>query len=285
MWILFALTSATILASRKVQEKQLVWNIWGALGWMIRVGSSIAGIILWLTLSRDTTGMTDTTVLIILGVVGFLLYPIQTYGYYRAIHELPLSFFGMLAPVSMLSNITFAYIFLGQVPSLWGYIGIGAIIVWLLLLIEQKNEHSKHISLVPVLLALMTYASMWLGGVLDKIALGHTTPFAYTMMNQSLAGISLFMLSFVLFDGPHIPAARKNISIIAIIGLSQGIGWLAGMYAIQWSPNVGYATALINTHAIITTLYGIIVLREGVTRKKLLVLGCMCIALASFAFA
>jgi drug/metabolite transporter (DMT)-like permease len=42
---------------------------------------------------------------------------------------------------------------------------------------------------------------------------------------------------------------------------------------------------MINTHAIITTLYGVIVLKESVTRKKILAFICMVLALAAFAFA
>jgi uncharacterized membrane protein len=54
MWILFALASAIILASRKIQEKQLVDTFGQSLGWMIRTGSAIMVLILWIVFSRDT---------------------------------------------------------------------------------------------------------------------------------------------------------------------------------------------------------------------------------------
>lgn len=48
MWILFALTSAIILASRKIQEKKLVGTGRQALGWMLRIGSVSSALLLWI---------------------------------------------------------------------------------------------------------------------------------------------------------------------------------------------------------------------------------------------
>lgn len=57
------------------------------------------------------------------------------------------------------------------------------------------------------------------------------------------------------------------------------------MYAFSNTPNVGYAVALINTHAIITALYGVFILKEKITKRKIFVFICMMVALVSFAFA
>jgi drug/metabolite transporter (DMT)-like permease len=57
------------------------------------------------------------------------------------------------------------------------------------------------------------------------------------------------------------------------------------MFAIVWSGNPGYAVALINTHAIITALYGVFILKEKVTKRKIFVFCCMILALLAFAFA
>lgn len=55
-----------------------------------------------------------------------------------------------------------------------------------------------------------------------------------------------------------------------------------GMYAFASAPNTGYVVALINTHAIIAVLYGTIILKEKITKKKLMVFLCMLVALISF---
>ena len=73
--------------------------------------------------------------------------------------------------------------------------------------------------------------------------------------------------------------------MLSFIGVTQGIGYLWGMMAISLSPNPWYVVALVNTHAIITALYWVFVLKEKITRKKVFVFLCMLIALISFAFA
>jgi drug/metabolite transporter (DMT)-like permease len=113
----------------------------------------------------------------------------------------------------------------------------------------------------------------------------HISPFTYAMMNQAAAIIPIFLMSFLLSWGPQVPFFRKNLAIIAIIWLTQWIGWLGWAYAFAEAQNVGYAVALINTHAILTTAYGIFILKEEVTKKKLFVFACMMVALVSFAFA
>jgi drug/metabolite transporter (DMT)-like permease len=282
MWILFALTSATILASRKIQEKHLVGSAGGALGWMIRVGSGIAAILLWAIFSRDLWGIDNPIVWWILAIIVIFLYPTQIYSYYRAMHELPLSLFGMLAPVVLLSNLFFGWILLDTIPSPFGFFGVMMIVVGIILLF-WKHEH-KEISISSVLFAITSYSIMWLGGVLDKIALGYMSPFTYTALNQTLSILPALFITFFIASGLQLDFAKKNFKIIAIIGLSQWVGWLAGMWAFSQTPNVGYAVALVNTHAIITTLYGVFILKEKITKKKLIVFACMLVALVSFAF-
>lgn len=57
------------------------------------------------------------------------------------------------------------------------------------------------------------------------------------------------------------------------------------MYAFSHAPNISYGVALVNTHAIITALYGVFILREKVTPRKVFAFICMLVALISFAFA
>jgi drug/metabolite transporter (DMT)-like permease len=57
------------------------------------------------------------------------------------------------------------------------------------------------------------------------------------------------------------------------------------MYALTHAPNVGYATAIANTHAILTAMYGVFILKEKITKRKIFVFLCMLFALLAFAFA
>lgn len=282
MWILFALTSATILASRKIQEKQLVWDIWNSLGWMIRLGSFFWAVILWLIFSRELTGL-DNPVLWKVLIYCFLAYPIMTFFYYRAMNHLPLSIFGMLAPVAPVTALVTSWIWLDAHMSLAGIIGICAISIAIITLF-YKNTH-ENIRIKYLTYAVIAFMIMWVWGMIDKIALGHTDPYTYAVVNQFTGAITLFVTSYFLFGWPKVELFVKNIKTVGAIGILQGFGWLSGMFAISQVTNPWYAVAIINTHAILTALYGVFILKEDITPRKVFVFICMLVALVSFAFA
>ena len=281
MWILFALTSATILASRKIWEKRLVGNIWGSLGWMIRLGSAVVALILWSIFSRDTSSMSDPVIWKVLCYC-IIAYPVMTYFYYRAMHELPFSLFGMLAPVAPVTAFLISWLSMGASIHLGWVLGILAISIGLIVLFWKHT--TEDISMKSLIYAVIAYMIMGMWWVVDKVALGHTDPYTYALMNQSLASVILFLASYFLFTGPKIPLFRKNIKTIGVIGLTQGIGWIAGMFAITSIENPWYAVALINTHAILTTAYGVFFLSEKLDTRKIIVFIMMILAIVSFAF-
>ena len=126
MWILFALTSATILASRKIQEKYLVWGIGNSLGWMMKVWASLWAILAWLIFSRSLTGIDDPVIWNVV-LYEIFAYPIMTFFYYKAMHHLPLSVFGMLAPVVPITALIVSWMFLDAEISIFGFLGIALI--------------------------------------------------------------------------------------------------------------------------------------------------------------
>lgn len=282
MWILFALTSAIILASRKIQEKQLVWDIWNSLGWMIRLGSFSWALLLWIIFSRELTGL-DNPVLWKVLAYCFIAYPVMTFLYYRAMNHLPLSIFGMLAPVAPVTALISSWIWLDAHMSLAGIVWIGAISIAIIALF-YKNTHAD-IKIRYLIYAVISFMIMWLGGMIDKIALGHTDPYTYAVVNQFTGAITLFITSYFLFGWPKVELFVKNIKTIGAIGVLQWFGWLSWMFAISQVTNPWYAVALINTHAILTALYGVFILKEEVTPRKVFVFICMLVALISFAFA
>ncbi len=282
MWILFALTSAIILASRKIQEKNLVGDGWWSIGWMIRVGTLVSAIIIWAIFSRDLTGISDPVIWMALGGI-LIIYPVQTYLYYRAMHELPLSVFGMMAPIIPVTATIWAILFHGAHLSLGWWIWIFLICTGLVSLFWKSTR--KNISSLSIMIAILCYIIIWSGQVIDKFALSHTTPYLYTVLNQFVWLISIFVTSYFLYGGFHFWFYKKNAVMLSSMGCLQWVWYLCSMYALSYAPNIGYATALSNTHAIITAIYGVMVLKEGITRSKIFVFTCMILALISFAFA
>ena len=282
MWILFALTSATILASRKIQEKKLVSSIWWVMWWMIRVGSVVTAFLIWWIFSRSIDGILTPSIWWIL-LYCFFAYPLLIVFYYKAMEHLPLSLFGMLAPIVPVASLLGTWVIYDTIPSMGGFIWLWAISIGIITLFWRHEN--KEISILSLIFAVFSYVIIWFGSVLDKIAIGQVSSSLYTLLNQMTALTSLFLFSFLYFRWPHIHFYKKNFKILTFIGITQGIGYLWGMIAISLSPNPWYVVALVNTHAIITALYGVFILKEKITRKKVFVFLCMFIALISFAFA
>lgn len=280
MWILYSLTTAIILASRKVQEKNLVWAAWWALGWMIRLGAWLSAGILWMILSRDYSWLFEIDLLILLFGVIFIFYPLYTTGYFYALQRMELSLFGMMAPIAIVSNSIFSWIIFGKIPTFFWFLGIFFISLSIVM-IFYKNKAKGHILAIGV--AIGTYILLGISSGLDKIAIGYISPYLYTTINQLGATFSLFVLSFFLFWGPNTGFAQQNWKQLLIIGWVQWIGWSIGMLAVWQSPNTSYAVALMNTHAIMTLLYGVFFLREKLTKRKIAILGCVILGLISFA--
>lgn len=213
----------------------------------------------------------------------FFTYPLLIVLYYKAMEHLPLSLFGMLAPIVPVTALLATWMIYGITPSFWGFVGLWAISIGIIVLF-WKHEHAK-ISFQSFIFAIFSYMIMWFGSVLDKIAMEQVSSSLYTLLNQTTALVSLFFFSFLYFQWPHFHFFRKNIKVLSFIGITQGIGYLGVMTAISLSPNPWYVVALSNTHAIITALYGILVLKETITLRKAFVFACMTVALISFAFA
>lgn len=282
MWIIFALTSAIILASRKIQEKKLVWSIGGVMWWMIRVWSVITAFVIWLSFSRSFDGISSSTLWWVL-LYCFFAYPLLIFLYYKAMHHLPFSLFGMLAPIVPVTALLGTWWIYGTVPSFWWFFGIASITIAVIVLMWKHED--KEIALSSLVYAALSYMIMWFGGVLDKVAMEHVTSDLYALLNQMVALISLFLFSFFLFDGPKLGFYRKNIRLLSWIGATQWLGYVLVMTAISIAPNPWYVVALSNTHAIIITLYGTLILWEKFTQRKMYVFLFMILALISFAFA
>ncbi len=282
MWILFALTSATILASRKIQEKRLVGLIGGSLGWMIRIGSSLWAIVAWIFLSRDFHGIMDPLFWEII-LYYIIAYPLVTLLYYEAMHHMPFWIFGMLAPIAPVSTIIISHVFLDKPITIAWIWWLTAVCIAIALLAWKKQ--SGQYETKYLFYTIWAYVLMWLWSTIDSVAVHHINSFLYIATIQTIAWIILFILSYILHGGPKIHLFSENIVPISTIGFIQWIGMILTMLAFASVSNPGYAVAVINTHAIITAIYSMTIMREPITIQKILALIFTMIALVSFAFA
>ncbi len=282
MWLLLALSSAVILATRKIQEKHLVGNIGPALGWMLRLTSGVSALILWVIFSRDMWGMTHPVTLMVIAAVT-LIYPLQTYCYYTAMHHMPLSLFGMLAGVVPLTSLVLSYIFLDAPISFFWIVGIWLTVIGIAVLSYRHTR--SDIALTPILLALAAYGLFWVWSVLDRIALTHIAPTPYTVLNQLVWALSIFLYTHFILRDTKMSVGKENLKIIFLIGFTISISWILSSHALLTAPNPGYVAALQNTHILMTTFYGVFILKEKMSTKKIIAFCLFMTAIITFAFA
>ncbi len=282
MWIIFTIASAVILASKKIQEKKLVWTIGPALGWMFRLISSIFAIIVWFIFSRDTSGIPNPTMLVILCGL-FFLYPIQVHCYYRAIHLLPISTLGMLAGIVPLTSLIWSYIFIGSPISILGMFAIVMTIIAIAVL-SYRNLGSE-MTLVALIYAISAYVLFGIWNIIDKKALAYIIPITYTTLTQIIGFVSIFLYSYFVLKDTKYRSLGKHIYTIGIVGVLMSISAFLIWQAFFLSLNPGYVGALQNIHILFTALYGVFILKEEITPRKVFAFICMLVALISFAFA
>jgi drug/metabolite transporter (DMT)-like permease len=79
------------------------------------------------------------------------------YIYYRAMHELPLTIFGMMAPIAPVTALIASHFILGSEISITGFLGICSIAIALCILLYKpsKNDTLKSTSIIFGILAYM----------------------------------------------------------------------------------------------------------------------------------
>ncbi len=127
------------------------------MGWMIRVGSVCIALSLWLIFSRSIDGISSPALWWVLLYCVFA-YPLLIVLYYKAMEALPFSLFGMMAPIVPVTSLLGSWIIFGHVPSLAGFIGIGAISIAIVVLF-WKHEHLE-IRVTSLICAILSYIIM-----------------------------------------------------------------------------------------------------------------------------
>lgn len=282
MWIFFTMVSACILATKKIQEKKLVSQIGPALWWMLRCVSGIFSICIWLLLSRDLTGILHPTVLCIF-ITLFFLFPIQVHLYYRAMELLPISTLGMLAGIVPLTSLFLSHILLGSPISIFGLIAICLTVMAIAVLSYKQSKSIWHVKAFSY--AIGAYVLFGIGNILDKTALLHMASIPYTTLSQTIATTSLLLYALFVLRDTKIEKFKEHRYTIGILWCIIGISSLCISHAFFLAPNPGYVGALQNMHILFTSLYGMCILKEEVTFRKIFVLMSMILAIIFFALA
>lgn len=206
-------------------------------------------------------------------VVSFVLTPIETYFYYRAIRLEEISLALPIDTLDVVIATIIAALFLREIPTLPAIVGIACMFIGIYLL---KSSRIKEGPLAPlkaltsnraVRMMLIVTVSVGISRVLDKLGLQASNVFMYGLVNYVLVSISLsfFAVKYARHDLGQLLANYKQFLLLGSVVASYTFLYF---FAVQLTQ-LGYATAVRNTSVLFTIILGVLVLKEKEWRSKI----------------
>ncbi len=270
MWITFALASALLLAVRRIYEKELTAQFGNfSLSFLLMVFSIPAVLILFLFFPAPhnifTLPWNFWWPLIIIWIV---LYPLQNYLLYRSLREGELS---QVTPVSALLpvfNILPSFLLLRELPSVWGAVGIITTVLATYLLLTDVRAGEKQKYNLPVLFMIGTVICTAVGSTLDKVAIEVSTPVLYTFVNMVGASAVFLALTFAYRQQHELARFKEFFRTFILLGVVMALAFAAFATAFTLGPT-SYTLAIRSGGFIIAALWGIVLLKESLSSRKI----------------
>lgn len=282
-WIPFAILAALISAGRRVYEKHLT-GVFGnfSMGFVIQFFSLAPTVVLLFLIphSFEIPKLTLDFWLPLL-IIWVVLYPIQTYLLYRGLREGELSLVTPIMALLPVLNVFSSFVILGEIPSIFGFIGIIVIVIGTYFILYQGRGVSIS---KPVLLMIGAVFCIAIGSTLDKVAINASNPVFYSFINTLGASVVFLILIHIYREKDTAKNIRTKIKPLVFLGVLQAISYTASMYAFSYGPT-SYVLAVRAGSFVLATLWGIYMLREKMSYRKKFAISCFVIGVIFLAFA
>ena len=196
---------------------------------------------------------------------------------YRAIKIEDISLVSPIAAFNPVFTAIISFIFLNEIITLKGWLGIGLICcgAYLLEISKLKGGLFKPVSSLfrnkGVQLSFMAYFLWAITPLLQKSAIVHTYPLVPPYVSLiGMMGTVLILTAICrrsLFKG--IKFARKYLVLFSLLGILGGVGQVAAMVAFS-SINLGFATAVFKLSILFTVILGWLFFKEKNIKDRLL---------------
>ena len=270
MWLSFAFASAVLLAVRRIYEKELTATFGNfSLSFLLMVFSLPAVLILFLffPIPQNISALPwDFWWPLI--VIWVILYPVQNYLLYRSLREGELS---QVTPVSALLpvfNIVPSFFLLQELPSVWGAVGIITTVLATYLLLTDVRAGEKQKFNLPVLFMVGTVVCTAIGSTLDKISVEASTPVFYTFVNMLGASVVFLILTFAYRQQHELARVKEHLWTFALLGVVMALAFVAFTTAFTLGPT-SYTLAIRSGGLIIAALWGLVLLKESLSPRKM----------------
>lgn len=273
MWILLALISALLAASRRTSEKRLTAHLHHySIAFITQLFAlPVIGILLLMhgTFLNPLSLGVQFWVPLLLVSVGF--YPLNAFLYLQAVKGSELSKVLPIQSLWPVFTLLPAWLALGQIPSAISFLGIVITVIGVYSLGLKgkalhhplrpfKEDTSSRYMLCSVLL--VTAA-----GVLDKIAISASEPIYYSFVS-TVGAVIVLGAALKWKKVNQLAALKKSARSLALIGTLQGASYTTYLLAVSMGP-LAYVSSIRSTNVLIGSVLGIVLLKERLTRPKL----------------
>ncbi len=287
MFILLSFVSAIATATRRVVEKPIAARMDSfSLGWIAQASAVpfIAAIVFnghWLNPFKLSAHFWLPILWVIL--IG---YPVYFYCYYRSLREGLISETLPLLSFAPVFTSLIAWLFLGERPTLFGFI---AMIIIVLAVYVGTIQRGRNIAFPIIhllkhkqsIFMLITSLSMAVGATLDKVAIGASNPYFYSFMNVA-GGAAIMLILALIKRSNNATAIKQDLFLLFAMGVLQAVAFITRNLAIS-TGFVSYAIAIYSSNILLASVIGAIIFKEKITTNKIISLGMVLIGLMLFA--
>lgn len=269
MWFYYALVSAGFLSLRRLFEKPLSSRVpYFTLGFLSQLFSLPILCLLLLFGGLPDNSAIPAGFWWPLLVIWLVLYPIQTYSYYRAMHHGDISEVVPVLSFIPVFTIGISWLLVGEIPSAPGLLGVLCTVAGVLLLnLRREKQVVRVMTGRAAGYMLVTSCAIAVGSTLDKMALtAYPYPQFYTVVNVAGSVVVFFILSRWFGRGTR-AAITSNLQPLVLAGVFQSLFYITYMMSLR-SGITSYVVAIRNLNVLVSALLGIVWYRETLTRKK-----------------
>jgi len=274
MWIFWALLSALSAATRRTNEKKLTFQLHHlTIALMVQL-FALPVILTAVLLRGDMLSLAHLSYKFWLPLIAVCagFYPLNAFLYFQAVKRSEISSVLPIQSLLPAASLILAWVILHQTPTLISTVGVILIVGGVYALgLKGKRLHHPFRPFVEERGSLFMLLSVLLNtavGVLDKIAIGASNATFYSLISTIGAVITLFV-TMRLTHVSELGQLKKHLRNLGLTGTLQGTSYTTYLLAISTGP-IAYATALRSSNVLIGSLLGIVLLKEKLTKPKIL---------------
>lgn len=277
MWFVFSLVSAITYSTRSILEKKLLKNADKyILAFSLRFFALPFFLVALLFHPQQIVNPATLPLVFWLATiyVSVISTPIEMIYLYKALQLEEVSYIAPLVSLAPVFTTLINIFVFKETPTIFGFMGIIFIVSAVYILnVNQKGEGFlqpfKYLyknKAAKYALIMMAFYS--LGIIVDKIAITGAGVYYYAFLNYLLVSASLLFL-LVFKAKTHIGQIKKSSMSFLLLGFVVAFYTIFRFLALE-NGNAGYVSAVMGSSVFFTILFGVVVLKEGRVRTKII---------------